>query len=168
MPLTRLSCILWRLFSSSGHFAIIPRYHSCKDESFWLMIHTYSLVFSFVFHLFFHTVSLFDSVMFDSSFLLLISSWSPGFDPNLIMFLHSTSGSISFLSMVIFSVLSSLTSRFLFVSMAFTFWDIFKFFRSNSVMKWQYQHAPFLVEGYFRPVSIYVSNVYWFFSYLFS
>ena len=148
MPLTRLSCILWRLFSSSGHFAIIPRYHSCKEVSFWLTIHTYSFVFSFVFHLFFHTVSLFDSVMFDSSFLLLISSWSTSFNPDLIMFLHSTSGSISFLLMVIFLFLFSLTSRFLFVSMAFTFWDILKFIHSNSVMKSQYQHAPFLVEGY--------------------
>ena len=80
-----------------------------------------SLVFSFVFHLFFHTVSFFDSAMFDSSLLPFISSRSPSFEPNLMAFLHSCSVSISFLLMVVFSVLSSLTSKFLFVSRVFAF-----------------------------------------------
>ena len=71
----------------SGHFATIPRYRSCKEVCFSLMIQT-GFVFSFVFHFFFHAVSLFDSAMFDSSFLLLISSRSPSFDSNLMTFLH--------------------------------------------------------------------------------
>ena len=71
----------------SGHFATISRYRNCKEVCFRLTILT-GLVFSFVFQSFFHAVLLFDSAMFDSSFLLLISSRSPSFDPNLMTFLH--------------------------------------------------------------------------------
>ena len=80
-----------------------------------------SLAFSFVFHFFFHTVSLFDSAMFNSSFLLFVSSRSPSFDPNLMTFLHSSSVSISFLLQTVFSVLFSVTGIFSFVSMVFAF-----------------------------------------------
>ena len=94
----------------------------------------HNLVFSFVFHFFSHTVSslIVQCLIGLFSFLCL-----PNFHPNLMTFLHYSSVSIFFLLMVLFPVLSSLTGRFLFVSMVFAFWFILSFFCFNSVMKSQ-------------------------------
>ena len=87
MPITRLSCFLWKLFSFLWSLPDNPQVPLRLLRSMLLTYDSYgrSLVFSFVFHFVFHTISLFDNVMLDSSFLRFISSRWPSFDNTLLL-----------------------------------------------------------------------------------
>ena len=130
-----------------------------------------SLAFSVTFHFFFYIVLLFDNAMFDSSFLLFISSRSSIFNPNLTKFLHYSSVSNSFLLMVVFSVLFSLTSTLLFVcqyGLCFlinTFLLLLQFCDEMPVIT-IYNFVQNVALHSFSPLRIYVSKVYWIFSHL--
>ena len=123
MLITRLSCFLWKLFSFFWSLCDNPQVPQLyKEVCFWLTIDTGVA--------FFYIVLLFDVALFDSSFLLFISSRSPSFDPNVMTFLHSFPFLFPFFLMVVFSVLSSLTSIVLLANMVFHLWYIASFFYS--------------------------------------
>ena len=87
MPITRLSCFLWKLFSFLWSLPDNPQVPLRLLRSMLLTYDSYgrSLVFSFVFHFVFYTISLFDNAMLDSSFLRFISSRWPSFDNTLLL-----------------------------------------------------------------------------------
>ena len=119
MPNICLCCFLWKL---SMFFHRFSTYLKCLH---------YTAVY------FVQGLLLFIAVV-ASSFLLLMSSLSPNFDPSLITFRHASSYTFLSLFTIVFSVCSSFISRLCSVRISFAFlYNVDCFFLELSVMKSQ-------------------------------
>ena len=109
IPITFLSCLLWKLFNFLiSSFATPQVLQLCNSALFTSVSCSLILVASFVFQFFFQIVSFFARAIVANSFLLWMSSQSPSFDPSCITFLYSDP-----LLTVEYSVFSLFTQYFL-------------------------------------------------------
>ena len=122
IPITFLSCLPWKLFSflwSSFDTTQVPQLQN--STLFTSVSYSLILVISFVFQFFFQIASFFATAITANSFLFWMFFQSPSFVPSFITFPHSLSSSFDPLCMVVYSVFSSSTNRFLLFIISFAF-----------------------------------------------
>ena len=122
IPITFLSCLLWKRFSFLWSSFDTPQFMQLYNSILFTSV-SYSriLVVSFFFQFFFQIVSFFARAIATNSFLLWMTSRSPSFDPSFIIFLRSLSSSFDLAFTVVYSVFSSFTNRFLLFIISFSF-----------------------------------------------
>ena len=122
IPITFLSCLLWKRFSFLWSSFDTPQFMQLYNSILFTSV-SYSriLVVSFFFQFFFQMVSFFAGAIVTNSFLLWMTSRPTSFDPSFIMFLHSLTSSFDIVFTVVYSVFSSFTNRFLLFIISFSF-----------------------------------------------